>query len=131
MRLPLAGELVYNAPMPVPTIVSAIITSVIGSAGDSSIQPSQQTLQGSGMVRPFPAETRRGEMQPPVDGSVLINGQMLRLAPAAQIRTAQNFIIMPAAVQEAAYVRYITDASGAVFRVWMLTPAEASAPDPR
>ena len=83
------------------------------------------------MVRPFPAETKRGEMQPPVDGSVAINGQRLQLAPSAQIRTAQNMIIMPAAVQGPAYVRYITDASGAVSRVWMLTPAEASAPDPR
>jgi len=83
------------------------------------------------MVRPFPAETKRGEMQPPVDGSVVISGQRMQLAPAAQIRTAQNLIVMPAAVQGPAYVRYLTDASGAVFRVWMLTPDEASAPDPR
>jgi hypothetical protein len=117
--------------MPVPTIVSAIVSGVIGSAIDSATQPSQPVLQGAGMVRPFPAETKRGEMQPPVDGTVVISGQLLTLAPAAQIRTTQNLIIMPAAVQSPVYVRYLTDASGAVSRVWMLTPGEASAPDPR
>ena len=117
--------------MPVPAIVSAIVSSVIGSAIESSTQPTQQVMQEAAMVRPFPAETKRGEMSPPVDGSVSINGQPMRLAPAAQIRTAQNLIIMPAAVQGPASVRYITDASGAVFRVWMLTPAEIAAPDLR
>jgi hypothetical protein len=131
MKLPLGVKLVYNAPMPVPAIVSAIVSGVIGSAIESATQPSQPVLQGAGMVRPFPAETRRGEMQPPVDGTVLIDGRLLALAPAAQIRTAQNLIVMPAAVQGPAYVRYLTDASGAVFRVWMLTPDEASVPDTR
>jgi len=83
------------------------------------------------MVRPFPGETKRGEMQPPADGQVSISGKLLPMAPAVQIRDTQNLIVMPMAVQQPATVRYLTDASGAVFRVWMLTPAEASAPDPR
>ena len=105
MKLPLGGKLDYNVLMPVPAIVSALISGVLGAAVDSSSQPSQPVLQGAGMVRPFPAETKRGEMQPPVDGKVVISGQLLALAPAAQIRTAQNLIVMPAAIQAPAYVR--------------------------
>jgi hypothetical protein len=131
MRLPLGSKLVYNAPMPIPGIVSALIGGVVGAAIEPSTQPSQQVLQSSAMVRPFPGETKRGEMQPPADGTVLISGKLLQLAPAVQIRDTQNLIVMPMAVQQPALVRYLTDASGAVFRVWMLTPAEASAPDPR
>ncbi len=82
------------------------------------------------MVRPFPAEAKRGEMQPPnLQGEVIIGGQSLYLAPGAQIRNSDNRIVMPSTVQEPATVRYLTDASGAVFRVWMLTPAEVVAPE--
>ena len=115
--------------MPVPALVSAIISGVIGSVIDAPVQAPPPVAEA--MARSDPAETRRGEMQPPIDGSVLIDGQLLPLAPAAQIRTAENLIVMPAAIQEPAFVRYLTDASGAVFRVWMLTPGEASGPDPR
>ncbi|MFZ2854205.1 MAG: hypothetical protein WAZ34_08840 [Rhodocyclaceae bacterium] len=115
--------------MPVPALVSVIVSGVIGAAIDAPAQPSPQVPDE--MVRPYPAETKRGEMQPPVDGTVLIDGRFMQLAPAAQIRTAQNLIVMPAAIQEPALVRYLTDASGAVFRVWMLTPGEISSPDPR
>jgi len=81
------------------------------------------------MLRPFPAEAKRGEMQPPVQGEVVISGQSLYLSPGAQIRNTDNRIVMPSTVQETTSVRYLTDASGAVARVWMLTPAEASAPE--
>ena len=121
--------IVYNAAMPVPPIVSALISSVINAVVDSSLQPSDQVLQESAMVRPFPAETKRGEMQPPQQGEVVIGGRTLYLSPGAQIRNTDNRIVMPSTVQEAVTVRYLTDGSGAVARVWMLTPAEASAPD--
>ena len=81
------------------------------------------------MVRPFPAGAQRGEMQPPLQGEVVISGRTLYLSPGAQIRNADNRIVMPSAVQESASVCYLTDASGAVFRVWMLTPEEAAAPE--
>ena len=125
----LTRKLVYNAAMPAPSIVSALISSVINAVVDSSLSPSDQVLQESALVRPFPAEAKRGEMQPPQQGEVVIGGRTLYLSPGAQIRNADNRIIMPSAVQEAATVRYLTDASGAVFRVWMLTPEEASAPE--
>ena len=125
----MASKLVYNAAMPIPPLVSALISSVINAVADSSLQPSDQVLQESARVRPFPAEAKRGEMQPPRQGEVVISGHTLYLSPGAQIRNADNRIVMPSAVQESASVRYLTDASGAVFRVWLLTSAEASAPE--
>ncbi len=125
-----AGQVDYNARMPVPAIVSALISSVINAAVDSSLQPSEQMLQESAMLRPFPTEAKLGQMQPPMQGEVVIDGQSFFLSPGAQIRNTDNRIVMPSTVQETANVRYLIDASGAVSRVWMLTANEASAPNP-
>jgi hypothetical protein len=38
---------------------------------------------------------------------------------------------MPMQIENPVDVVYLTDASGAIFRVWMLTPSEASVPRPR
>lgn len=124
------AKLVYNGRMPVPPLVSALISSVINSVVDSAMRPSELLLQESAMLRQFPAETRRGEMEPPnMQGEVVIGGQTLYLAPGVQIRNIDNRIVTPSSVQEPATVRYLTDASGAIFRVWVLTPAEAAAPE--
>jgi hypothetical protein len=45
-----------------------------------------------------------------------------------QIRNQQNLIVMPNAVQAKVPVRYQLDASGAVFRVWLLTRTELAMP---
>ncbi len=77
------------------------------------------------MTRTLPPEAKLGVMAPPVgDGRVSINNQSLPLAPAVQFRSQQNLIVMPMTVQDTKNVVYITDASGAVFRVWMLNPGE-------
>ncbi len=128
-EVPLDAKLVYNSDMPTPTIVSAIVSSVLNAVMGSASQPSDQVLQEMAYVRTFPAETRRGEMQPPMQGEVVIDGRTLYLTPGAQIRNTDNRIVMPSSIQEPAYVRYIADASGSVSRVWMLTSAEVSAPD--
>jgi hypothetical protein len=127
----LERKLVYNEPMPLPTIVTALISGVVNAVLGTPSQPSEQALLEAAWVRPFPAEAKLGEMQPPMQGEVVISGQTLYLSPGAQIRNADNRIVMPSTVQEAAPVRYLTDASGAVSRVWMLTPAEVAAPSPQ
>jgi hypothetical protein len=38
---------------------------------------------------------------------------------------------MPMQIQNPVEVVYLTDASGAIYRVWMLTPSEASVSRPR
>ena len=120
--------------MPVSALIPALISGAISAGVESTSVPAtsqQLQLEAAASARPFPAETKRGEMQPPANGTVVIDGNILTLAPAAQIRTAQNLIIMPAAIQQTTTVRYLTDASGAVFRVWVLTPAEIAASDTR
>ena len=80
-------------------------------------------------TRTLPPEAKTGVMLPPPgDGSVTINGKTLSLSPVAQFRSQQNLIVMPMSIQGKKDVVYLTDASGAVFRVWMLHPAEAAQP---
>jgi len=81
------------------------------------------------ITRPLPPEAKKGLMLPPVDGFVSIDGNEWPLSPTAQFRSPQNLIVMPMSIQESVRVRYLTDASGAVYRVWLLTPAEIAASD--
>ena len=59
---------------------------------------------------------------------VVISGKTFPRSPGMQIRNQQNLIVMPATVQAKMPVRYQLDASGAVFRVWLLTRTEVAAP---
>jgi hypothetical protein len=120
----------YNGAMPVSPLISALLSGLINAAVDSSsTQPSDLVLQSTAQVRPFPAETRCGEMLPPALGEVVISGQSLPLAPGAQIRDTENRIVMPSSVLNTVPVRFMTDPSGAVFRVWILSAAEAAVVD--
>jgi hypothetical protein len=84
------------------------------------------------MARTLPEEAKQGVMQPPTgDGFLTISGQQWPLAPTAQFRSRQNLIVMPMTDSEPVEVVYLTDASGAIYRVWMLTPSEASVSRPR
>ena len=79
------------------------------------------------MTRTLPPEAKLGFMQPPLgDGLVVIDGNPLPLAPAAQFRNQQNLIVMPMTIQSQREVVYLADANGAIFRVWMISPVEAS-----
>jgi hypothetical protein len=78
--------------------------------------------------RTLPPEAKLGVLQAPVgDGVAVIDGKRLPLAPAVQFRSQGNLIVMPMTIQDSKDVVYLTDASGAIFRVWMLSPAEYSA----
>lgn len=81
-------------------------------------------------LRNIPAEAKRAEMRHLQEMVVELNGTPVRLAAAAQIRDQSNRIVMPASLSQPALVRYTTDPQGQVMRIWMLTPAEASQPDP-
>ena len=114
--------------MPLPSLIPAIVSSIIESVGNqASLPPVQPTGPAIGQVRTLPAESKLGQMAPPWLGAVQIDGQVLPLSPAAQIRNEMNMIVVPSAVQQTVLVRYTTDASGAVWRVWILTPAELAA----
>ena len=109
------------------SIVSAIAEAVLDPAPEPPIAHEVQALP-----RALPDAARQGMMQPPAgDGFLTISGRQWPLAPGAQFRNQQNLIVMPMQIENPVDVVYLTDASGAIFRVWMLTPSEASTPRPR
>lgn len=113
--------------MPPLDLIPALVGSIVGAVVDAPAQPPPPPPP---IVSPLPRAisplARLGLMQPPVDNTVVINDKLLMLAPAAQIRDTNNLIVLPAYVQRSVQVRFLVDASGAVFRVWMLTPEEAA-----
>ena len=104
----------------IPAIISTVINTILSTPADP---PPVDAL-----ARPIPAEAARAQMQPPVNGRVELDGKSLPLSPGAQIRDTNNRIVMPLSVQHPTTVRYLTDAGGAVHRVWILTPAEVAQP---
>jgi hypothetical protein len=114
--------------MPLPaSLVASIISAIIEAAAQNST-PTATQYEIYATTRTLPPEAKLGLMQPPLgDGLVVINGQTMTLAPTAQFRSRQNLIVMPMSIQNQKDVVFITDASGAVYRVWMISPAEISA----
>jgi hypothetical protein len=86
-------------------------------------------LPALALDRPFPQNTKRGTMTPSNYPEIVIDGQSRRLAPGARIWSADNLIEMPAALRgNNLPVNYTEDMQGAVDRVWILGPEEASEP---
>ena len=127
-----AETLSYNAPMDIP---ATLLYSIISAIAEAALTPSPapaNTPEAAAMPRKLPEEAKQGVMLPPEgDGTLTIDGHALPLAPAAQIRNRQNLIVVPMQIQHPAEVVYLTDDSGAVRRVWMITPDEAALPRPR
>lgn len=126
-----ARRLVYNGQMPLPaTLIASIVSSVIEAAAQN---PASTTVNPQNYAiylknRSLPPEAKVGVMQPPTgDGWVVINNQRVPLSPTARFRNTQNLIVMPMSILEAKDVVFLANASGAVHRVWMLSPAEVSA----
>jgi hypothetical protein len=111
--------------MPVDPITSAIVGSIIGSAVQGLLTPTP-TLPVTGIIRTLPTESKRGMMNPPWNGHVQIDGQTYLLSPGVVIRDEHNMAIPPMLMKAPAPVRYQTDAFGAVYRVWILSAAEAT-----
>lgn len=114
--------------MPVP-LIPAIVGSIIESAVDQAATPQPVQPPGPvvGVVRTLPADSLRGNMSAAAIGAVEIDGKMLPLSPAAQIRNEANMIVVPTTIQQTVAVRYIKDEMGNVLRIWILTPAELAA----
>jgi hypothetical protein len=106
-------------------ITSAIVGSIIGSAVQGLMTP-EPTAPAMGIVRNLPTESKTGVMTPPWNGQVQINGETYLLSPGVVIRNELNMAIPPPMVQSRVPVRYQIDAFGAVYRVWILSAAEAT-----
>jgi hypothetical protein len=80
-------------------------------------------------VRTIPKEALRGDLRHVQAMYVELDGQPVQLSPGAQIRDADNRLVLPTSLVEKADVRYLLDGAGLVHRVWIMTPLErAQAP---
>jgi hypothetical protein len=89
----------------------------------------------SAQMRTIPKEAKVGEIRHLQSMEVEIDGRPEMLAPGAQIRDAENRVVLPASLAEKSHARYLVDGTGMVFRVWILTPREVAElpppPDPK
>jgi len=76
-------------------------------------------------LRSIPADARPGTMRHLQDMLVELDGKPVRLSPGAQIRDADNRLVLPTAVARKTQVQYLVDATGMVHRVWILSKEEA------
>jgi hypothetical protein len=105
----------------IPAIISSVLNAVTsGELGDGAPPPPAQQV-----LRTIPADAKFARMQPPQMDSVTLDSTEFHLSPGAQIRSADNRIVMPATVQAPVTVRYQLDGTGNVYRVWILTAVEA------
>ena len=77
-------------------------------------------------LRDIPAEAKRGKLVHVYDMEVQIDGVPQRLSRGAQIRDAENRIVVPSAVAPDSQIRYLLDADGMVRQVWILSEREAA-----
>jgi len=114
--------------MPLP---ASLIASIISAVIEAAAQNSGSVTQNYEMYvtsRTLPPEVKTGIMLPPTgNGLVIINGVTYQLATTAQFRNEQNMIVMSMTIQASKPVVYLADASGAIYRIWMLNPSEVAA----
>jgi hypothetical protein len=81
------------------------------------------------VFRTLPEEAPRGYLSHVAENVVSLDGRQLMLAPGAQIRGANNLIVVPAALPKDSLVKYQLSASGELVRAWVLTADEAARTD--
>ena len=108
-----------------PPLLLALLAALACARADAAESPPDLPL-AAGLQRNIPAEAKRGMMQPPDQGLTRIGGTELRLAPGAQIRDTHNRLVLPASLSQPQLVEYVVDNQGQLFRVWILTAAEAA-----
>ena len=99
-----------------------LLASVIFSIAAGSAQAQLRTL---------PADAKRGTMSFVQGMTVELDGKKTVLAAGAQIRNGNNMIVLPSALPSDVLVKYLPDAQGQIWRVWILSPQEAAQPDPK
>ena len=82
-------------------------------------------------LRIIPADAKRATMSHVQGMTVELDGKKTDLAAGAQIRDANNMIVLPATLPSGSLVKFVPDAQGQVWRVWILSPQEAAQPDPK
>ena len=67
-------------------------------------------------LRTIPADARLGEIRHVQEMLVELDGKPQRLAPGAQIRDADNRLMLPVSLSDKQSVKYLLDAQGLVHR---------------
>ena len=75
-------------------------------------------------LRTIPSDAKLGEIRHLQEMLVELDGKPQRLAPGAQIRDADNRLLLPVSLTEKQSVKYLVDAQGMVHRIWVLTAEE-------
>src|SRR5258706_5895518 len=85
----------------------------------------------SAQLRTIPDEAQVGMMRHLEAMRVEVDGTPQQLSPGAQIRDADNRLILPASLQEREQGLYLLDSTGLVHRAWILSaPEKAALPQP-
>ena len=105
-----------------PLLLPALFAAVLAAA---SLFPDSLALA---QLRTIPPVAKSGKIRHLQDMYVAIDGTRMRLAPGAQIRDANNRLVLPMSIPAGARAKYVTDAEGMVRQVWLLSPEEASRP---
>ena len=82
-----------------------------------------------GVFRSLPEDAPRAYLTFLGQNVVALDSKPVRLAPGAQIRSANNLIVMPASLTRRSLVKYQLDGEGNLHRAWVLTREEAALPD--
>ena len=120
----------YNLSM---SVTAAIVSAIVQSVGSAIVEPPSAPPAPvySAMARSFPPDAKKGQLSPPLQQPVIIDGVAVRTAPGLQVRNEQNLIVMPGMLQNEVPIRYQLDLMGNVWRIWILSAAEQAAPDPQ
>ena len=82
-------------------------------------------------LRSIPADAPATVMTVNVDGTVVLGKKTVPLSASAQIRDADNRIVLPASLSGPYRVRVLLNAHGQLDRAWILTGEEAAQPAPK
>ncbi|MCX8146542.1 MAG: hypothetical protein N3C59_09440 [Azovibrio sp.] len=113
--------------MPASSIASAIVSSIVTAIVESpapSVPPVPAVIE-----RNIPEAAAVGKLAGPPDmmGNVTIDGQVFMTAPGLQVRDDMNLLMFPTLIGNDVQVRYQLDPMGAVWRIWLMSPAEVAA----
>lgn len=115
--------------MPPIPLVSALISAAVSASeplvGSLSTTDTAAQVQ-QGFARTLPDGAKKGVIQFLDNQDVLLDGSACQLAPGAQIRDANNFIVMPFSLRQQVKVRYLMDDNGQLTRAWILSAQEAA-----
>ena len=81
-------------------------------------------------LRTIPKEAKVGQIRHVQEMQVELDGKPQLLSTGAQIRDADNRLVLPVTLQQREDVKYLLDAAGLVHRIWILSPKEKAALPP-